>query len=143
VAQTATKLWVGSGNQGPLVRALGAELGSNIEVVCRPSEGTAWRWNIDYIDRVVRPRAFHVVRRRWVVERTFAWLGRNRRLAKNYEQLPSVSEALIMLAMTPLMARRLAAASGLQEARSANARTHADGVRSAFIGDARFDYQAP
>ena len=45
--------------------------------------------------------------RRWVVERTFAWLGRSRRLSKDYEQNPRSSEAHLYLAMTALMLRRL------------------------------------
>ncbi len=46
--------------------------------------------------------------RRWVVERTFSWLGQNRRLSKDYERLPESSEALIYVAMSHLMVRRLA-----------------------------------
>lgn len=45
---------------------------------------------------------------RWRVERTFAWLGRCRRLSKDYEETPSSSEAFVKLAMIHLMARRLA-----------------------------------
>jgi len=51
---------------------------------------------------------FHVVPRRWVVERTFAWLSHNRRLSKDYERLCATSEAWIYLAMIRLMLRRLA-----------------------------------
>jgi putative transposase len=46
--------------------------------------------------------------RRWVVERTFAWLGHARRLSKDYERLCTTSEALVLAAMTRLLARRLA-----------------------------------
>ena len=51
-----------------------------------------------------------VLPKRWIVERTFtfAWLGRYRRLSKDYEALPETSEALIQVAMIHLMARRLA-----------------------------------
>jgi putative transposase len=48
------------------------------------------------------------VPRRWVVERTFAWLGRYRRLSQDYEFLPTTSEAVIHLAMIQLLVRRLA-----------------------------------
>jgi putative transposase len=48
-----------------------------------------------------------VVRRRWVVERTFGWLGRFRRLSKDYEFLPATSEAVIYLAMIQILTRRL------------------------------------
>jgi putative transposase len=51
---------------------------------------------------------FHVVPRRWVVERTFAWLSQNRRLSKDYERLCATSEAWIYLDMIRLMLRRLA-----------------------------------
>jgi putative transposase len=54
-----------------------------------------------------RERGFKVVKRRWVVERTFAWLGRNRRLSKDYEGTVASSEAFIKLAMVHLMARRI------------------------------------
>ena len=46
--------------------------------------------------------------RRWVVERTFSWLGQNRRMSKDYERLPETSEAFIYVAMSRLMVRRLA-----------------------------------
>jgi putative transposase len=52
--------------------------------------------------------AFTVLPRRWVVERTIAWIGRYRRLSKDYEYLPESSEAMIYLAMSRLMLRRLA-----------------------------------
>jgi putative transposase len=51
---------------------------------------------------------FTVLRRRWVVERTFAWVGRYRRMSKDYEYLAESSEAMLRLVMTRLMLRRLA-----------------------------------
>ena len=53
---------------------------------------------------------FHVYLSLWIVERTFSWLGQNRRLSKDYEQCCESEEAWIYIAMTRLMARRLAAA---------------------------------
>jgi len=53
-------------------------------------------------------KGFVVLPRRWVVERTFAWLSQSRRLSKDYEVLPECSEAWIYIAMTRLMIRRLA-----------------------------------
>jgi putative transposase len=50
---------------------------------------------------------FEVLKRRWVVERTFAWLGRCRRLSKDYEATTASSEAWVKLAMIHLMTRRL------------------------------------
>lgn len=53
-------------------------------------------------------KSFTILPKRWVVERTFGWLGRNRRLSKDYEAGPITTEAWIYLAMGVLMARRLA-----------------------------------
>ena len=46
--------------------------------------------------------------KRWIVERTFSWLSQNRRMSKDYERLPESAEAFIYVAMSRLMARRLA-----------------------------------
>ncbi len=66
-------------------------------------------WVIEIITRSADAVGFEVLPRRWVVERTFAWLGRYRRLSKDYEALPASSEAWIYAAMVRLMLRRLAA----------------------------------
>jgi len=60
------------------------------------------------IRRVPGMKGFVVLPRRWVVERTFGWLGRWRRLSKDYEHLPEVSEAMVTLAMFRLMVHRTA-----------------------------------
>ena len=52
-------------------------------------------------------KAFVVQPKRWIVERTFAWISRFRRLAKDYETLPQTSEQMILLAMIHIMVRRL------------------------------------
>jgi putative transposase len=67
-------------------------------------------WVVEVVRRPVGAVGFVVWHRRGVVERTFAWLGRSRRLAKDYERSPRVREAWIRLAMIRLMLRRLAAA---------------------------------
>src|SRR5258708_16370142 len=56
----------------------------------------------------IRPRGFHVLKWRWIVERTFAWLSTWRRLAKDYEVLPSSEEAWIYIAIINIMLRGLA-----------------------------------
>ena len=53
-------------------------------------------------------KGFKVLPRRWVVERTFGWLGRQRRLSKDYEYLTDTSETMIYVSMIGLMLRRLA-----------------------------------
>lgn len=64
-------------------------------------------WVLSIVRRTDQHR-FQVLPRRWVVERTFAWLGRHRRLSKDYEGLAATSEALIHIAMIYLMLHRLA-----------------------------------
>jgi transposase len=63
-------------------------------------------WRLHITKR--RQRAFKVVGLTWIVERTFAWLGRNRRLSKDYELKVQTSEAFIDLAAIRLMLKRLA-----------------------------------
>jgi putative transposase len=64
-------------------------------------------WILQTILRPVGVKGFIVLPRRWVVERTFAWLSRNRRFSKDYERLPQTSENMIYIAMIHLMSRRL------------------------------------
>jgi transposase len=66
------------------------------------------QWQIEIIKRSDRATGFAVLPRRWVVERTFAWLNRNRRLAKDFEATVGSSQAWIYLASVQLLARRLA-----------------------------------
>lgn len=65
-------------------------------------------WLLEIVKRSDEVKGFQVLPRRWVVERTFAWLNNYRRLSKDYEQVPETSEAFIYVAMTHLMVRRLA-----------------------------------
>ena len=59
-------------------------------------------------EKLSGPRRFGDLPRRWVVERTFSWLGQNRRMSKDYERLTETSEAFVYVAMTRVMVRRLA-----------------------------------
>jgi len=77
--------------------------------------GKLLAWVVDHCGFILQPvlrsddvKGFVVLPRRWVVERTFAWLTQCRRLSRDYEVLPASSEAMIYLAMTRLMLRRLA-----------------------------------
>ena len=89
------KIWADGGYNGPaLAEWVREKLGCELEIVERP-EGA---------------KGFVLLPRRWVVERTFAWLGRARRLSKDYERTTSSSEAMIYIRMTHLLVRRLAAA---------------------------------
>ena len=64
-------------------------------------------WELEIVAREPGTRGFTVQPRRWVVERSFAWLIRNRRLAKDYERKVQTSETLIELAASRLLLRRL------------------------------------
>jgi putative transposase len=64
-------------------------------------------WRLEVVSRPPDARGFVVVPRRWAVERTFAWLSRNRRLSKDYEELAETTEAWVYLAMIRLVLRRL------------------------------------
>jgi putative transposase len=66
------------------------------------------RFGLQTVLRSDDQKGFVVLPRRWVVERTFAWLNHHRRLSKDYEELTSSSEAMILIAMTRVMLRRLA-----------------------------------
>jgi transposase len=61
---------------------------------------------LEIVRRMPWMKGFVVIRRRWVVERTFAWIMKCRRLARDYEQLPSVVETLITIAASATLLRR-------------------------------------
>ena len=87
-------------------------LGWTVDIVKHPRRPRGvWAYEDAVIDwaAILPPPGFRgVLPRRWVVERTFAWLGQNRRFSKDFERLTSTGEALIHIAMTRLMVRRLA-----------------------------------
>ena len=103
-------IWVDGGYKGQFEGWATAEPGWRVEVVQHPDAGSRYVWvAAGHPPPGPRPKGFRVLPRRWVVERTFAWLGRHRRLSKDDEALPETEEAWIDLAMIGLMARRLAA----------------------------------
>ena len=118
-------LWVDAGYQGRGKGWAEEAMGLSVEVVRKPRkpipEKVAERWagwaaewakegrDVDW-QRLMPPKGFRVLPRRWVVERTFAWISHNRRMAKDYERLCATGEAFVYAAMTRLMVRRLARA---------------------------------
>jgi putative transposase len=98
-------LWLDAGYQGATVTWIEQEVGLSTTVVRKPRR---WMWWPADQEPPPMPTGFQVLPRRWVVERTFAWLGRYRRLSKDYEALPETEEAWIHLAMSSLMLARLA-----------------------------------
>jgi putative transposase len=115
-------LWVDAGYQGRGRRWVEEVMDLSVEVVRKPPKpvpekvAKAWveQWakegkEVDW-QRLMPPRGFRVLPRRWVVERTFAWISHNRRMAKDYERLCATGEAFVYAALTRLMVRRLARA---------------------------------
>jgi transposase len=68
------------------------------------------RWTLEIIKRCDTAKGFEILPQRWVVERTFAWLGRCRRLAKDFEATIASALAWVIIAHIPLLTRRLAGA---------------------------------
>jgi putative transposase len=65
------------------------------------------RWTLEIVKRSDDVKGFKVLPKRWIVERTFAWFGKYRRLSKDYELLTASSESMIRIAMINLMIHRL------------------------------------
>ena len=68
---------------------------------------TVGKWIVEIVKRNPSAKGFEVLPRRWIVERTFAWIGRYRRTSKDYEVLTASSESIIRIAMINLMLHRL------------------------------------
>ena len=86
-------VWADGGYAGKLVDWVATGLHRTLSIVKRPR----------------KTQGFRVLQWRWIVERTFGWLNRSRRLSKDFEPLPETTEAWIRIAMIQLMVRRLAA----------------------------------
>ena len=86
------RIYADGGYQGPRVRAATARSGT---------------WKIDIIKRSDIAKGFVVLPKRWVVERTLAWISRNRRLCRDFERYTRTVAAFVRLAMIRIMLRRL------------------------------------
>jgi len=117
-----SQLWLDAGYRGEDKGAdwVRKALGWSVDLVERPrkaapeevlklwarewaKEGVAVDWQ-----KLMLPKGFQVLPRRWVVERTIAWIEQNRRMSKDYEKLCASGEAFVYAAMIRLMTRRLA-----------------------------------
>jgi putative transposase len=97
-------------------------LGWSVDLVERPKKPApkevliAWaeQWLHEGVvvdwEKLMPPKGFVVLPRRWVVERSFSWIDHNRKMSKDYERLAETSEAFVYAAMSRLMVRRLARA---------------------------------
>jgi putative transposase len=90
-----------------LIWADGAYAGYLISWLCALTQSVG-SWVLEIVKRPAEARGFVLLPRRWVVERTFAWLCKYRRLSKDYEETARSSEAWIYVVMTHIMVRRLA-----------------------------------
>ncbi len=90
------RVWADGGYAGALVES--------VAILCD--------WLLDIVRRNPDAKGFEVIRKRWIVERTFSWLDKCRRLSKDYERLRETSEAWVHVAMIGLMLRRLAPKGG-------------------------------
>jgi putative transposase len=99
------KVWADRGYNGKIGEWMKERLGWTLEIVKPPSR---WIWVPAGEEPPPYPRGFIVLPRRWVIERTFAWITRNRRMSRDYEFLAQTTEALIYVAMIRLMVHRLA-----------------------------------
>ena len=101
-------VWADSADTGQVREWIQTTLACTVESVKPWGTSVRWVWVAPGQEPPTIPRGFHVLPRRWVVERTFAWLVMSQRLGKDDEELPETSEALIYLAMSRLMVKRLA-----------------------------------
>jgi putative transposase len=114
-------LWLDAGYRGEEKGAdwVRKSLGWSVDVVERPRQAAPkevlMRWAREWAKEGVKvdwehllpPKGFQVLPRRWVVERTIAWIDQQRRMSKDYERLCASGEALVYAAMIRLMTRRL------------------------------------
>ena len=100
-------LWADSAYLGPLQTEIQETFGWRLQIVKRPGGGRRLGLRADQ-EPPSRLPGFQPAPHRWIVERSFAWIGRTRRMSKEYEFLPASSEAWIALSMIRLMPKRLA-----------------------------------
>lgn len=103
---TIKKLYVDAAYSGDCAQSLQREHGLHVEVVRRISKAGAWTAK-QRASLEATPKPFPILPRRWVVQRTHAWIERPRRLSKDYDRLPVVSESWAWLAETRLLLSRL------------------------------------
>lgn len=106
--KTVKKVWADSAYAGEDLKAVALKYEKDLEVVKRPVGRIRIyneQWRAEWIPV---ERGFTVLPRRWVVERTFAWIGRYRRMSKDYEYLSNTSKTMIYLSMTKTILNRYA-----------------------------------
>lgn len=104
-------IWGDSGFSGQCVDRVRQETGITLEIVKRPGQGDRRAWAQEGTKPDAAAKGFRILPRRWLVERTFGWLGRFRRHSKDYEASPASSLAWIHIAFTRILVRRFGEAA--------------------------------
>jgi len=104
-----SKVLADSAYRGQLVRDIQEQFEElRVEVVEHPDTGNGSVWVKKGQPLPEKPTGFRVLPKRWIVERTFAWFSLNRRLSKDYEANPKVSETWLWIAMAWVLIKRFA-----------------------------------
>ena len=106
--QSLKKIWADGGYAGNCIARVRDATGIELEIVRRTDGMSGELWLPEGQEPPVS-EGFKVLKWRWIVERTFGWIGRNRRLSKDYEETLASSRAWVQLALIGLVARRLGA----------------------------------
>ena len=110
--ESLKKIWADGGYAGACIVAVREKTGIDLEIV-RKTDGMSGEVWLPEGQQPPVSEGFRVLTWRWIVERTFGWLGRNRRLSKDYEATVASSNAGVQLAMIGLLVRRLGLAATL------------------------------
>jgi putative transposase len=103
------KIWADGGYSGKLIETVLSTCGVDLEIVKRSDDAFSGEQWLPEGAPVPVATGFKLIKQRWIVERTFGWLGRQRRLSKDYEQSNASSLAWMRIAMIWLLARRAGA----------------------------------
>jgi putative transposase len=104
--ESLQKLWADGGYAGRCEVMVRESAGCDLEIVRRSDDSPRNVWITDAQEPPVAT-GFRVVRWRWIIERTFGWLGRYRRLSKDFEQNPASSLAWVEVALVAIVIHRL------------------------------------
>ena len=109
--KSVKKVWGDNGYAGEELKEIARKHGKDLEVVKRPTGRIRIYNELMRAEWIPLEKGFTILPRRWVVERTFAWIGRYRRMSKDYEHKTKTSKAMIYLSMAKTMLSRYAKVS--------------------------------
>ena len=109
-SKSVRMIWADMGYRGKHFKAFVKNYGKELEIVLRPRK---WFWvTQEQVERGEIPEvpSFTVLPKRWIVERTFAWIGRYRRMSKDYEYKSHTSKIMLFLCLVRTFLKRLSKA---------------------------------